>query len=126
MKKIVVLLLMASVAFVFTSCRKEGQTVTKIINVQLNENQSYSSQVPSGDADDVMQITSQAKHAAVSKLTVDPSTGSNLFQYTPVSNYAGADEVQISNTEGRHHGNGPTNGGQCGGGHHHDDLTIYI
>jgi len=127
MKKITILLLLiAPLALTISSCRKEGKTVTKTINVQLNANESYSNRIPPGDADDMMQITSQAQHYSVSNVSFDPASGNSMFQYTPALNYTGTDEVDITNAEGDHHGNGHAGGGNCGGGHHHDDQTIYI
>jgi hypothetical protein len=126
MKKITFLLFAAAVSLLFTSaCRKEknGITITKVINVVINANETYSTEIPhSGDADDAMQITVPAAHALVSKLT-SASGGNSLFEYTPVVNYTGSDEVIVSNQEERH-GNGGH--GNCGGGnHHHDDNVIY-
>jgi hypothetical protein len=124
MKKIAILLLVAlPAALIISSCRKEGQTVTKTINVVINANQTYTSQIPAGDADDVMQITTQAQHYLTSQVTFDSASGSYIFLYTPALNYTGADNVQVTNTEGDHHGNGGH--GSCGG-HHHGNTTVYI
>src|SRR5437016_2900929 len=90
-----------ALSFIFFSCKKEGVTVTKVINVDLSENQTYSATVPhAGDADDVMQITSQPRHS--SSCTVTSAAGSTdaALQYTPALNYTGTDEIQVSNTEG--------------------------
>ena len=126
MKKITSLFVVVSmIVLTVSSCKKdEDTTVTKTINVELSPNQSYSATVPAGDADDVMQITSQAQHSSVSSITLDPSTGSNVFKYTPTLNYEGTDDVQITNAEGEHHGGGHSHGGMCSG-HHHNDNTVY-
>ena len=52
------MLFVTVVTITTASCRKEHNTsITKIINVNLTANQSYTTQVPvAGDADDVMQI----------------------------------------------------------------------
>src|SRR4051812_7741465 len=113
-----------ALAFAFSSCKKEGVTITKVINVDLAENESYKTAVPpAGDADDVMQITSQPQHSSACTVAPDAGTGSIMLQYTPSLNYIGTDEVQVSNTEGQHHGGG--HHGNCSG-HHHDNTTVYI
>lgn len=122
MKKISVLLLFATIMFIAASCEKEGATITKTVNVEINSNAAYSYTVPhAGDADDAMQITQQAMHSSVSKITPDASTGDALFEYVPATNFSGTDEVQVSNVEEHHNGNH----GNCGG-HRHDDTYIYV
>ena len=123
MKKINLLLFAAVVFLAASSCKKEHQTITQTINVNLKLNASYSYTVPqAGDADDVMQITQQAMHSSVSKVTPD-ADGNVLFEYVPAKDFSGTDEVRISNVEehgGGHHGN-------CDGGNHgHGDTNIYI
>ena len=126
MKKISELFLLASaLVFVYSSCRREGVTITKTIEVKLKVNESYSYTVAhAGDADDVMQIIQQASHSSVCTITPDASSGDALFSYTPARDYTGTDQVRVSNVE-EHHGGG--HHGNCGGGgHHHDDTYNYI
>ncbi len=129
MKKISGLMLTTAIVMFFTSaCRKDenGVTITKVINIEINANNSYTFDVPhAGDADDLMQITKQASHFLKSQIT--PSSNGNVaFAYTPELNYVGTDEVLISNGEGAHGNGGKGGHGNCGGsGKHHDDTTIY-
>ncbi len=123
------LLLLSFSILVFVSCNKEHQAVTKVINVSLKPGEAYTYQIPStGDADDVMQITKQASHAASTSLDFKNNTTPSTFQYTPVTDYTGTDEVDVSTVEthngssGQHH----QGFGQCQGGHHHDEGTTYI
>jgi len=106
------------VSFLCFSCEKDGTSVTKVINVQLSSNESYSHAVPKGDDDDVMQFTKQADHSLKSEIS--PSGNNVIFNYTPALDFTGTDEVKISNVE-EHHGNAH---GGCSG-HHHDDNVTY-
>jgi len=127
MKKIIPLVLfIASLAFA-SSCRKENQdvTITQVIPVEIKMNESYSSNVSrAGDADDVMQIVQQAAHSSSCALAEIPGSDQFNFSYTPALNYVGTDVVRISNVEGAHHGAGHQ--GNCGGGRHQDNTTVYI
>ena len=114
---------------VFTACHKEHEAFTKVIDVSLKPNETYTYQIPAtGDADDVMQITKQALHAQSCTLDFRSNTSPSAFQYTPVLNYIGTDEVDVSTVE-THNGNlNPQHqgGGNCQGHHHHDEGTTYI
>ena len=128
MKKISALSFSAfALFFAVSSCKKEPVDVTKIINVELKLNEKYSYTIPhAGDADDVMEITQQAMHSFVTKITPD-AAGNALFEYVPSQNFSGTDEVQVASVEEHHdhHGNGQR--GNCNGRHHgHDDSYTYI
>lgn len=129
-KNINFLLVIAFSILVSVSCNKEHEAVTKVIDVTLKLNETYNYQIqPTGDADDVMQITKQALHASSSTLDFKNNTSPSAFQYTPLKDYTGTDEIQVSTVE-VHHGNSnqhPQGGGNCQGGHHHhDEGTTYI
>lgn len=124
MKKISTLLLTVFAIVLISSCRKEGNDVTKTINVALNAGDSYSYNIShAGDGDDVMEITAQASHASISEVKSANGNGDVVFQYTPASGYTGSDEVHVANVE-EHNGNPHHAGGSCGG--HHQGTTTYI
>ncbi len=134
MKKFNYFLFSALVVVVLTvSCRKEhDEAVTKVIDVMMDANGTYSyTMPPSGDVDDVMEILQQAKHFVVSQITTDASNNT-LFEYTPELNYNGTDEIHINTVEGEHkdedhHGNNNQGGfGNCTGGNHEDDEVNYV
>ncbi len=115
------------------SCRKEHEeeAVTKVIDITIQANEAYTYLMPpSGDADDLMEITQQAKHFALSQITPDAQRNT-LFEYTPELNYMGTDEVHVNTVEGQHtgdHHNHHNNGSSFGNctGHHEDVETNYI
>ncbi|MEO5571633.1 MAG: hypothetical protein ABIT08_11855 [Bacteroidia bacterium] len=122
-----------AVFFFIASCKKEqdhhdNETVTsKVIDVTLNQNQSYSYTMQSnGDADNVMEISQQAQHALTCKISADGSRNT-LFEYTPALDYTGSDEIQVNTIEDKQKdGNHGGNHGNCQGGHENDSETNYI
>lgn len=128
MKKITGILTIAAFALMLTSsCKKDesGVTITKVINVELKVNESYSYEVPrAGDADDVMQMQKQASNFLTCKITPQ-ANGNVVLDYTPALNYTGTDEIMISNQEGSHGNGGHGGHGNCSGGKHHHDTTVY-
>jgi len=100
--------------FFITSCEKkehEDTVISKVINVDLKQNESYSYTIPAGD--DAMQISQQAQHALISRVTTDVSRNTRL-EYTPAIDYTGSDEIHVGIIESGHNGNG--------GGHHHGNC----
>ncbi|MEP7168113.1 MAG: hypothetical protein ABI855_01960 [Bacteroidota bacterium] len=127
-KNLFISAILAGVFFI-SSCRKmehEDTAISKVINVELKQNESYSYTIPpTGDADDVMEISQQAQHAAISKITGDAARNT-LFEYTPAENYTGSDEVHVNTVGGDHKGgNGGHHQGNCQG-HGNDTETNYI
>ncbi len=110
---------MLAAAALFTACKKEDRrhheaaSFTKVVNVALTANESYTKTVTVGDADDVPTITQAAKHAASVSITNTGNTGT--LNYMPATGYMGTDSVMVAPVEGPHTGNMP--GGRCGGGH---------
>ena len=115
--------IIALIAFNFSCKKEQDSTITKTFDVTLSPGQTYTTQVGGGDEDDMLKITQQAKHADVSELTANSGSRDMTFTYTPASQYIGSDQVQITNSEGEHHGHGGH--GNCGG-HHHDESTVYV
>jgi hypothetical protein len=134
MKKIAALPVVIAFLVFVSSCRKEenGVTITKVINVELKMNESFSFPVAhAGDNDDAMLITMQAMNASSCELSPLPGTEDMLFKYVPAINFTGTDVVQVSNEEGSHGGcgngfAGPGGHGNNGKKHHHDNSTVYI
>src|ERR1041384_1646387 len=122
MKNTLLLLALFASLFYLSACNKEKENkttiVSKVINVDLDENQSYSYNMPpSGDADDVMIISVQSKHYITSKVTSD-NLRNTLFEYTPALNYSGSDEIHITTMEGAHKdANHDHQHGNCSGHH---------
>ncbi len=131
MKKITGSLIIAVALVVATqSCKKEDRdaSTTKEIAVSLKANESYSYQIPqTGDADDVMQITKQADHSLISKISPVANSENTLFEYTPALDFTGSDEVQVTNVENHNGNSGHSHNGNCSGGKgHHDGTTTYV
>jgi hypothetical protein len=131
MKKIAGLFFIAAaISFTTQSCKKDdnGPTVTHTVAVSLRANESYSYQVPkAGDADDVMQITKQAGHSLISKVSPVVNSENTLFEYTPALGFTGSDEVQVTNVENHSGQQGAPHHGNCSGGKgHHEGTTTYI
>ena len=126
MKKITVAIFTSClIAFSFSCKKEQDSTITKTFNVSLAMGETYTIQVAqAGDEDDVLKITKQASHASVSEIAQISGLKDVIFTYTPASQYTGTDQVQISNSEGEHHGNGGGHG-NCSG-HHHDETTVYV
>ncbi|MDB5284360.1 MAG: hypothetical protein JWO06_3435 [Bacteroidota bacterium] len=126
MKRIVHLSVMAVVAaLVFTSCHKDRPEVTKVIDVSLTANQSYTyTMAPGGDADDQLQITQQATHFLASTVGIVDAKGDATLNYVPAKDYTGSDEIHVTTVED-HQANGrPQGHGNCDG--HHHGGTTYI
>ena len=130
MKRIIHLTLMAVIAaFVLVACHKDRPEVTKVINVTLTANQTYSyTMAPGGDADDQLQITQQAVNYLSSTLSAPDAKGDATLQYVPAKDYTGTDEIHVSTVED-HQGNGGhpqgnSSHGNCSG--HHHGGTTYI
>ncbi|CAN5471471.1 hypothetical protein BH11BAC1_BH11BAC1_15620 [soil metagenome] len=126
--KIITSFLFVSALVIFNfSCKKEQEeSITKVIEVSLAPGETYSARVvQAGDEDDILKITSQASHAQVSEIAAISGSKDVMFTYTPVSQFTGTDEVQISSTEGEHHGNGGGHG-NCSGHQHQDENTVYV
>jgi hypothetical protein len=107
-----------SSVFFIASCEKkedhEPVQNSKVIHVDLKQNENYSYQIPAGDDADAMLISEQAQHALISKITPD-AAHNTLFEYTPSLNYTGSDEVRIATMDGEYHENNDH-------GHHHGNC----
>jgi hypothetical protein len=144
MKRITLLLAaVGTLALSSCSCKKKEPgtdvKVTQTVDVTINENSSYTYQVPDNKSDDPYAITADAKHASVSTLTGEVNVAP-AYSYTPVRGFVGTDQVIIENVEeqhndqsGEHHDNQILPGGcmnqtGCTEHHHHgcghDDSQI--
>src|SRR5204863_4534318 len=84
------------IAFLFSSCEKEGTTKTEVVNVELAPNSDYSYVMPKGgDEDDVMRITQQGSHYLKSE-TSESGSSKIVFNYKPAKDFVGSDEVKVS------------------------------
>jgi hypothetical protein len=149
MKKITVILaLMSTVLFLAPSCKKcdrdqQNQALTQTVTASINENTSYTFEVPASNNHNPFQIATQATNFKVSQIATT-ATGSVVYQYTPTLNYVGSDQVILSNESGPVMGTPPPppngsnnmNGGcghnpppQCNHGNcpgHDDSMSITI
>lgn len=111
MKKTNVMLILISAAtLAFTSCKKSETLLKPTYTNELVANQTYVFTLPT-NTNDAFEITTNPAHASINLLGQD-ANGANIYTYTPVLNYVGADQVVISTVEGRppHPGRGP----KCG------------
>ena len=101
MKKVIVLLtgvmVLGNVA-----CRKKEHppkpAIQQTVNVQLKTNQAYTFTLPKNKRDDAYEITANPQHATVSQIGRD-AAGNQIYQYTPVANFSGNDQVIVGNDE---------------------------
>jgi DNA polymerase sigma len=128
------------VSTLFFSCKKESLSEVKNIeiNVTMKMNSTYSNNVihPNDqDEDDIVHITKDTQHNAMTKLTISADQKSSLFTYTPQSDSYGTDQIIITggDTEEDHQGHCGNNNGDKGhhekgmmGGHHVEVVTNYI
>ncbi len=108
MKKSLIILI-AFICFLFlnSSCEKEEADVNVIVAVTLTPNQAYTYQIPKlGDEDEQVQITKDAAHALISRISPVANSNTTLFEYTPALNYTGSDEVVVSAVEKGRRGKG--------------------
>lgn len=101
MKKLI--LLLSGITVLSTvACRKKEMppkpAIQQTVNVQLKANEAYTFVLPKNKRNDEYEITSSAQHATISQLGVDAS-GNRIYQYTPVSNFTGIDQVIVANDE---------------------------
>lgn len=114
------------------SCRKKEEpkpAIQKTINAQLKPNEAYTFVLPENKRDDDYEIRTNASHAKISLLGKDAS-GNQIYQYTPVLDFTGTDQVIVSNDEELrehhdHHGPPPPHGG-CGKGGEEDHYIVTI
>lgn len=117
MNKLSFLCIAASFAVLSTSCQKgndckpHDETETQIINATIDKNTTYTFALPA-NAGNSFEITTQALHAAISKLTSDVTN--TIYTFTPSENFAGTDKVVISSSQQNCAG---SNG--CGPHQHH-------
>ena len=139
MKKIYFVLFSAVALLSTQSCMKcdrdehRAPVVTKqTVDASVNENTAYSYTLPAMPGGSTSQITVAPAHAGSSVVTTD-ANGNNVYQYTPATNYAGADVVVITTQSDEGHGNsscfggpGPGNCGNHGGncGNHNTQTVI--
>ena len=132
-KKLILMLSISGLILVGTqSCRKkEGPpkpAIQETINVQLKVNEVYTFVLPENKRDDDYQISTNAAHAKISQLGKDAS-GNQIYQYTPVLDFAGTDQVIVSNDEElrEHHDHqGPPPHGGCNKGGEEDHYIVTI
>lgn len=107
---------------VLSSCSKQSQdnpaapSQSSTINATVSPGQAFTF---NAGASGTLNISNQAFHYQVSEVTVDNSSGAQLYTYVPAKGYAGSDQVTLTHTiaasltnEGgcqNHHGNGTTN-----------------
>lgn len=104
MKNPILKLAIAATLFVgMTSCKKETMpkdAITQTLNVNLTLNENYTFKLPKNLRDDAYEITSQANHSKISQVGLNVN-GEQVYQYTPMLNYTGNDQVIVSNDEER-------------------------
>lgn len=87
---------------VFQSCSKQSVTeavapmTTNVINATIALNGSY--QLPINNSGSVT-ISRQASHFQLSQTEADSKSGFTVYKYIPAQDYAGTDEVVLSNTK---------------------------
>ena len=124
----ILVLTVASLAMVsMQSCKKKEAPkppVQETINAQLQTNEARTFVLPKNKRDDAYEIKLNPLHATISQLGTDAS-GNSIYQYTPVLDFTGNDQVVVSNAEElkepchhRHHGilPPPHPHGDCNGG----------
>ncbi len=116
-KNIAVAALVCLCMFALQSCEKEDdEAVTTNISVQIPVNSTYRYTLPAINGQEKYTIETAAAHSIVSEIGKD-AQGATVYQYTPATNYKGADHVVISSEEDDdNHG-----GGRCSGNHEHED-----
>ncbi|MGZ3862592.1 MAG: hypothetical protein ACXVPN_02235 [Bacteroidia bacterium] len=101
MKKMI-LLMAGIVALSATACRKKEMPpkppVQQTVDVALKTNQAYTFTLPKNKRNDAYEITANPQHAMISKLGADAS-GNFVYEYTPVSNFSGTDQVIVANDQ---------------------------
>ncbi|MBC7384042.1 MAG: hypothetical protein H7296_13830 [Bacteroidia bacterium] len=107
-----------------SACKKENESTNTVINVTLEPNKAYSYNMDKlGDDDDQVQITTEASHSLISRITPVANSTFTLFEYTPVKDYVGTDEVVVSAVEPTHNKGGK--GGKCGKHNHEEESNQY-
>lgn len=139
MKKVLLALIVIVLpGFILQSCKKicehnDETPSLQTVDATLDKNTTYTYVLPANTSDDNFQITSNPTHAGYSQIVVDGATGNLVYQYTPLIDYTGTDQLVIATAEEQHgHGNciHPTNGklnpngSACQGSHHGDKSYI--
>ncbi len=116
-------------------CERNNETpALQTVNATLDKNTTYTYVLPANTTDDNFKVTSNPIHAGNSQIVVDGATGNLVYQYTPLTDYTGTDQLVIATVE-EQHGQGncihPTNGkpnpnGAACQGPHHDDKSYII
>jgi hypothetical protein len=120
MKKIMIIALTGLTAF---ACQKQELQVAdpapETVTVDLESNKTFVYQLST--APENVQISSDASHAALSRVAIVPGTStSSTYQYVPDSTFTGTDEVTIllgyaPSANGCHHQSAPPPPPRCGG-----------
>ena len=129
MKNVLFILALAGTG-VFLSCQKSDTRTsavqTRTIDVVIDANKTYSFDLGKANQENI-QITSQASHASLSRVAIVPGASNSSYQYTPETDFSGADHVVVKVENGeQEHSNGHScnqpQSGNCGGhqqgGHH--------
>jgi len=121
MKTIAIPILAVVLAFNLSCQKEQDDMVTKTIYVTLNSGESYSTTISQQSDKNTCSITQQAEHASVSELKAGASNSEKIFTYTPVTDYIGNDQVQITSSQEQHHGHGG-----CPMHNQNDQSTVYV
>lgn len=116
MKSQVIAIILGMGVLLLSSCEKKApspessaeQVSTKIVDVTLQSDKSLEYVV--GESTQTAEITSDASHALLSKVSIVPSSGNSAYVYVPDSAFTGNDSVTV--VVGSHLASGG-----CGKGH---------
>jgi hypothetical protein len=95
MKKVSIIITIASALLIFNSCCKKPQENAgpdKQLDVNLSSGQNY--QLDLGQDDGA--ITEQASNSSRSAILTDNASGNQIYNYTPASGFEGTDQVVIT------------------------------
>jgi hypothetical protein len=93
---------MSTVLFLAPSCKKcdrdqmQNQALTQTVTASIDENTSYTFEVPASNNHNPFQIATQAANFKVSQISTTASGGA-VYQYTPALNFVGNDQVALTN-----------------------------
>ena len=107
MKKIILApLILVSLIFTNSSCKKEHdkeeEKSTVIINVNLESNTSYQTNLGELVKPHAFKIKEQAMHFNTSEAIFNADLKNIIYKYSPSNDYVGTDEVSIVVEKGKH------------------------
>lgn len=135
MKKMnLIFALVVITALITSSCKKEcdkhNHQTNQVFNITVNENTTYTYNLPSAPQNGNYSISQQPNDYITSAIQTTPSSNAMIYSYTPALNFVGSDMVVLSTQNPQHSGgcNGNHNGNcnnQCNhnGDHDNDDVS---